>query len=113
MIDPNSYLNQLRTFMQFYDQNGLGGPNGSETGFSGAQNLATNSGNRLNFALRMAQNANGPMMWTNGGPGVLPDTFGGLPSQPQPAAPLAPNMIPQSQLPQVPPPNLLSFQFRR
>lgn len=53
MTDPSSYLNQLRTLMGFYDQNGLGGPVGSQTGFAGAQNLATNSGDRLNFALQM------------------------------------------------------------
>ena len=93
MNDPNSYLNQLRAFMQFYDQNGLGGPNGSETGFSGAQNMATNSGNRLNFAIRMAQQANAPQMF----PGMQPppDYFSSLPSQPQPAAPLPDNMIPR------------------
>lgn len=95
-MDPNSYLNQLRTFMQFYDQNGLGGPSGSQSGFAGAQNLATNSGNRLDFALRMAQQANGPQMF----PGMQPATnyFAGLPNQAQPAAPLPNSMIPQNAL---------------
>lgn len=111
MNDPNSYMNQLRAFMQFYDQQGLGGPVGSQSGFAGAQNLATNNGNRLNFAMRMAQQGNAPQMFPGMQP--APNYFSGLPSQPQPAAPLPQNMIPQSQLPQTPPPNLLAFSFRR
>lgn len=114
MNDPNGYLNQLRTFMQFYDQNGPRIPSYSGDSFGdggGAQNQATQQGNRLNFAIRAAQTMNGPQ----GFPGMqsAPDFFHGLSSQPQPAAPLPQNMIPQSQLPQTPPPNLLSFLFRR
>lgn len=113
MTDPNSYLNQLRAFMQFYDQNGPQVPTyqGGMFGDNGAaQNQATQQDNRLNFAIRAAQAVNGPQ----GFPGMqpAPNFFAGLPNQPQPAAPLPQSMIPQSSLPQVPPANLLAFQFR-
>lgn len=99
MNDPSSYMNQLRTFMQFYDQYGphtptiTGGFNGMFGDSSAAQNQATEQGNRLNFAMQMAQQANAPNMFPGMQP--APDYFAGLPNQPQPAAPLPDSMVPR------------------
>ena len=90
--------NELRAWMQFYDENGPRVPTYSG-GFGGvfgdagaAQNEATREGNRLNFALRMAgqQQPSGPQQ--------MPDYFAPRPQNQPPAytppTAVAPNPIP-------------------
>src|SRR5690348_1656437 len=81
MTDPGSYLNQLRTFMQFYNQNGpqapmvTGGFGGMYGGMSTAQNQADNQGNALRFALSAMQQGQGPNIFPGYSP--MPNYFGG------------------------------------
>lgn len=79
-------MNQLKAWMDFYDQSGAGGPRDGGMGM----NAANYNGARLSFAQRMLQDQQG-----QGRPGPMPNYFNSqdtLPQQPYvPPTAVAPN----------------------